>query len=231
MIKSNPDEKKKTARTIRIVLVLLSITAIITGLCLLSGDMWRVTPYYDSINAKAGDIVGLIIYSPSKFFFALLYAFIVPLVWLLLIRTIHSRILQSSISPLLLFILAVIFIFLHPEITPGRDAGYQYSRHNIYHTSISWRKEKPGHYLNHQSKYETYLQAKDPDGYMERNNIKSAWSCETQRYSMFFTLSIYESWFPDGDARVLEAQCRKITDIHMLSEETLLVAKWNMKNE
>ncbi|QLP08178.1 hypothetical protein HV042_14450 [Klebsiella grimontii] len=38
-------------------------------------------------------------------------------------------------------------------------------------------------------------------------------------------------WFPDGDARVLEAQCRKITDIHMLSEETLLVAKWNMKNE
>ena len=40
---------------------------------------------------------------------------------------------------------------------------------------------------------------------------------------MFFTLSIYESWFPDGDARVLEAQCRKITDIRFFQWGTVYV--------
>lgn len=231
MTKSNVGQKKKSARMIRIVLLLLGVTAIIAGMCLLSGDMWRVTPYSDSINAEVGDIVDLVIYSPSKFFFALLYALIVPLAWLLLIRTIQIGFLQNAVFPALLLIVTVIFIFLHPEITPGRDASYQYSRHNTYHTSISWQKEKPSHYFNHQSKYETYLRAKDLDGYMERDNIESAWTCETQRYSMFFTLSIYESWFPDGAPRVLEAQCRQIADIRSLSEDTLLVAKWIKKNE
>ncbi len=82
------------------------------------------------------DLVDVVIYEPSKFFFALLYVFIITLVWLLAVRKIPWQPIQHPILPLMVLIAAGIVIFLHPEVTPGRDASIQYGKHNISYTAI-----------------------------------------------------------------------------------------------
>ncbi len=95
-----------------------------------------------------------------NFFFALLYVFIITLVWLLAVRKIPSRPIQHPILPLMVLIAAGIFIFLHPEVTPGRDASIQYGKHNTYYASIFWMKTRSGSHSAKQSKYETFVEAK-----------------------------------------------------------------------
>jgi len=214
-------ENKKTQTMIRIVLILIGLTAIFAGLSLLSGDMWRIIPDADSEKTTAGTLVGLIVYSPSKFFFALLYIFIAPLIWLLLIRKINIRRLHHPVIPVTLFLCAGVFVFLHPEVTPGEDLSIQYSRHNSYHTSMFWRERITRIYLNNTIKYQIFIEAKDSRWDFSKHNIKSAWNCKTIQYSSFLTLGFYESWFPGSDPQLLATNCSQITDIEGLSEETL----------
>lgn len=218
-------ENKNTQTMIRVVLILIGLTAIFAGLSLFSGDMWRIIPDADPEKTATGTLVGLIIYSPSKFFFALLYIFIAPLIWLLLVRKINFHLLHHPIIPAILFLCAGIFVFLHPEVTPGEDLSVQYSRHNSYHTSIFWRERITRIYLNNTIKYETFVETKDSSWDFSKYNIKSAWRCKVEQYSSFSTLGFYESWYPDDDPQVMAANCRQITDIEGLSKETLYSAQ------
>lgn len=118
MQKLTPGANKANAILIRIVLFLIGGIAIITGMCLFSGDMWMLTPRAEQYQPATGDLVDVVIYEPSKFFFALLYVFIITLVWLLAVRKIPWRPIQHPILPLMVLIAAGIVIFLHPEVTP-----------------------------------------------------------------------------------------------------------------
>lgn len=144
MLKLTPGANKANAILNRIVLFLIGGIAIITGMCLFSGDMWMLTPRAEQYQPATGDLVDVVIYEPSKFFFALLYVFIITLVWLLAVRKIPWRPIQHPILPLMVLIAAGIFIFLHPEVTPGRDASIQYGKHNTYYASIFWMKTRSG---------------------------------------------------------------------------------------
>lgn len=77
MLKLTPGANKANAILIRIVLFLIGGIAIITGMCLFSGDMWMLTPRAEQYQPATGDLVDVVIYEPSKFFFALLYVFII----------------------------------------------------------------------------------------------------------------------------------------------------------
>lgn len=88
MLKLTPGANKANAILIRIVLFLIGGIAIITGMCLFSGDMWMLTPRAEQYQPATGDLVDVVIYEPSKFIFALLYVFIITLVWLLAVRKI-----------------------------------------------------------------------------------------------------------------------------------------------
>ncbi|MGP4871835.1 glycosyl transferase, partial [Klebsiella pneumoniae] len=127
--------------------------------------------------------------------------------------------------PLMVLIAAGIFIFLHPEVTPGRDASVQYGKHNTYYASIFWMKTRSGSHSAKQSKYETFVEAKDPRWLIDRNNLRRAWRCEVQRHTQFYTLSFNEGWFPNGDPQVLANQCSQIADLDTVSEDELLVTK------
>ncbi|MGG9534978.1 glycosyl transferase, partial [Klebsiella pneumoniae] len=140
MQKLTPGTNKTIAILIRVVLLLTGGSAIIAGLCLFGGDMWMLTPRAEQYQPATGDLVDVVIYEPSKFFFALLYVFIITLIWLLAVRNIPWRPIQHPILALIILIAAGIVIFLHPEVTPGRDASIQYGKHNISYTAIFWSK-------------------------------------------------------------------------------------------
>ena len=106
MLKLTPGANKANAILIRIVLFLIGGIAIITGMCLFSGDMWMLTPRAEQYQPATGDLVDVVIYEPSKFFFALLYVFIITLVWLLAVRKIPWRPIQHPILPLIVLIAA-----------------------------------------------------------------------------------------------------------------------------
>lgn len=90
MQKLIPGTNKTIAILIRVILLLTGGSAIIAGLCLFGGDMWMLTPRAEQYQPATGDLVDVVIYEPSKFFFALLYVFIITLVWLLAVRKIHG---------------------------------------------------------------------------------------------------------------------------------------------
>ncbi|MDV0909569.1 hypothetical protein RZP17_21355, partial [Klebsiella variicola subsp. variicola] len=71
MLKLTPGANKANAILNRIVLFLIGGIAIITGMCLFSGDMWMLTPRAEQYQPATGDLVDVVIYEPSKFFFAL----------------------------------------------------------------------------------------------------------------------------------------------------------------
>ena len=117
--KINPSANKANAILIRIVLFLIGGIAIITGMCLFSGDMWMLTRGRNSISPPPAIWVDVVIYEPSKFFFALLYVFIIT--WSGCWRYVKSRRpIQHPILALIILIAAGIVILLHPEVTPTR---------------------------------------------------------------------------------------------------------------
>lgn len=183
MLKLIPGANKANAILIRVILLLTGGSAIITGLCLFGGDMWMLTPRAEQYQPATGDLVDVVIYEPSKFFFALLYVFIITLVWLLAVRKIPWRPIQHPILALIILIAAGIVIFLHPEVTPGRDASIQYGKHNISYTAIFWSKTNSDRHVTQPSKYEIFVEAKDPRWLIDRNNLGRAWRCEVQRHT------------------------------------------------
>lgn len=172
-----------------------------------------------------GDLVDVVIYEPSKFFFALLYVFIITLVWLLAVRKIPWRPIQHPILALIILIAAGIVILLHPEVTPGRDASIQYGKHNISYTAIFWSKTNSDRHVTQPSKYEIFVEAKDPRWLIDRNNLGRAWRCEVKRHTQFYTLSFNEGWFPDGDPQVMARQCTQVSDLNALSETAIMIAR------
>ncbi len=72
MQKLIPGTNKTIAILIRVILLLTGGSAIIAGLCLFGGDMWMLTPRAEQYQPATGDLVDVVIYEPSKFFFALL---------------------------------------------------------------------------------------------------------------------------------------------------------------
>ncbi len=203
MLKLTPGANKANAILIRIVLFLIGGIAIITGMCLFSGDMWMLTPRAEQYQPATGDLVDVVIYEPSKFFFALLYVFIITLVWLLAVRKIPWRPIQHPILPLMVLIAAGIFIFLHPEVTPGRDASIQYGKHNISYTAIFWSKTNSDRHVTQPSKYEILLKRKIPAGLstetilaapgaVKSSGIPSFTPCHSMRAG--FRTAIRRSW-------------------------------------
>lgn len=87
--------------------------------------MWMLTPRAEQYQPATGDLVDVVIYEPSKFFFALLYVFIITLVWLLAVRKIPWRPIQHPILPLMVLIAARDIYFPPPGGHPG--SGCQYS--------------------------------------------------------------------------------------------------------
>ena len=57
MQKLTPGANKANAILIRIVLFLIGGIAIITGMCLFSGDMWMLTPRAEQYRPATGDLV------------------------------------------------------------------------------------------------------------------------------------------------------------------------------
>ncbi|MGA6477782.1 glycosyl transferase [Klebsiella sp. K822] len=225
MQKLTPDANKAKAILIRIVLLLTGSIAIIAGLCLSGGDMWMLTPRAEQYQPATGDLVDIVIYTPSKFFFALLYVLFLTLVWLLAVRNIPWRPIQHPLFPLMVLIAAGIFIFLHPEVTPGRDASIQYGKHNVYYTAIFWMKTNSNQRITQPSKYEIFVEAKDPRWPVDRDNLRRAWRCEVQRHSQFYTLSFNEGWFPNGDPQVMARQCNQVSDLNALSDTAIMIAR------
>ena len=125
----------------------------------------------------------------------------------------------------MVLIAAGIFTFLHPEVTPGRDASIQYGKHNTYYASIFWMKTRSGSHSAKQSKYETFVEAKDPRWLIDRNNLRRAWRCEVQRHTQFYTLSFNEGWFPDRDPQVMARQCAPVSDLNALSDTAIMIAR------
>ena len=56
MLKLTPGANKANAILIRIVLFLIGGIAIITGMCLFSGDMWMLTPRAEQYQPATGDL-------------------------------------------------------------------------------------------------------------------------------------------------------------------------------
>ncbi len=56
MQKLTPGANKANAILIRIVLFLIGGIAIITGMCLFSGDMWMLTPRAEQYQPATGDL-------------------------------------------------------------------------------------------------------------------------------------------------------------------------------
>lgn len=98
MQKLTPGTNKTIAILIRVILLLTGGSAIIAGLCLFGGDMWMLTPRAEQYQPTTGDLVDVVIYEPSKFIFALLYVFIITLVWLLAVRKILAADTASYIT-------------------------------------------------------------------------------------------------------------------------------------
>ncbi len=202
MQKLTPGANKANAILIRIVLFLIGGIAIIAGMCLFSGDMWMLTPRAEQYQPATGDLVDVVIYEPSKFIFALLYVCIITLVWLLAVRKIRRPI-QHPILALIILIAAGIFIFLHPEVTPGRDASIQYGKHNISYTAIFWSKTNSDRHVTQPSKYEILLKRKIPAGLstetilaapgaVKSSGIPSFTPCHSMRAG--FRTAIRRSW-------------------------------------
>ncbi len=135
------------------------------------------------------------------------------------------RPIQHPILALIILIAAGIFIFLHPEVTPGRDASIQYGKHNISYTAIFWSKTNSDRHVTQPSKYEIFVEAKDPRWLIDRNNLGRAWRCEVKRHTQFYTLSFNEGWFPDGDPQVMARQCTQVSDLNALSETAIMIAR------
>ncbi len=225
MQKLTPGTNKTIAILIRVILLLTGGSAIIAGLCLFGGDMWMLTPRAEQYQPATGDLVDVVIYEPSKFIFALLYVFIITLVWLLAVRKIPWRPIQHPILPLMVLIAAGIFTFLHPEVTPGRGASIQYGKHNISYTAIFWSKTNSDRHVTQPYKYEIFVEAKDPRWLIDRNNLGRAWRCEVKRHTQSYTLSFNEGWFPDGDPQVMARQCTQVSDLNALSETAIMIAR------
>ncbi len=142
-------------------------------MCLFSGDMWMLTRGRNSISPPPA--IWWMSSSMSRVNFSS------PCSTCLLLprsgcwRYVKSRRpIQHPILPLMVLIAAGIFIFLHPEVTPGRDASIQYGKHNTYYASIFWMKTRSGSHSAKQSKYETFVEAKDPRWLIDRNNLRRA---------------------------------------------------------
>ena len=181
-------------------------------------------PRAEQYQPATGDLVDVVIYEPSKFFFALLYVFIIT-------RSGCWRYVKSPAADTASYITADgtdcrrDIYFPPPGGHPGRDASIQYGKHNTYYASIFWMKTRSGSHSAKQSKYETFVEAKDPRWLIDRNNLGRAWRCEVQRHSQFYTLSFNEGWFPNINPQVLANQCSQIADLDTVSEDELLVTK------
>lgn len=103
----------------------------------------------------------------------------------------------------MVLIAAGIFIFLHPEVTPGRDASIQYGKHNISYTAIFWSKTNSDRHVTQPSKYEIFVEAKDPRWLIDRNNLGRARAVKSSGIPSFtpchsmragFRTAIRRSW-------------------------------------
>ena len=219
--------KKPVEKMLRICLLLLGVTGIISGLCALGGETLELTPEASTIDAVTGDIVEHDIYTHSKIFFALLCSLAVPLLWLLAIRKTKHLTMQNPAFPVLFFIIFLVFFFLKPEVIPGGETTrYRYYAYMLYSKRIVWAPMDPENHFESRSKYQTYLEYKDPQGYMKVDNIKNAYRCERTRETVFLTLFISELWFPNKYTNIMDANCTQIKDINSLSKDMISDAHW-----
>lgn len=98
-------------------------------------------------------------------------------------------------------------------------------KHNVYYTAIFWSKTNSDRHVTQPSKYEIFVEAKDPRWLIDRNNLGRAWRCEVKRHTQFYTLSFNEGWFPDGDPQVMARQCTQVSDLNALSETAIMIAR------
>ena len=83
----------------------------------------------------------------------------------------------------------------------------------------------PNQRITQPSKYEIFVEAKDPRWPVDRDNLHRAWRCEVQRHSQFYTLSFNEGWFPNGDPQVMARQCAPVNDLNALSDTAIMIAR------
>ena len=202
MQKLTPCANKANAILIRIVLFLIGGIAIITGMCLFSGDMWMLTRGRNSISPPPA--IWWMSSSMNRVNFSS------PCSTCLLLprsgcwRYVKSRRpIQHPILALIILIAAGIVILLHPEVTPGRDASIQYGKHNISYTAIFWSKTNSDRHVTQPSKYEILLKRKIPAGLstetilaahgaVKSSGIPSFTPCHSMRAG--FRTAIRRSW-------------------------------------
>ncbi len=223
MLKLTPGANKVNAILIRIVLFLIGGIAIMTGMCLFSGDMWMLTRGRNSISPPPAIWWMSSSMNRVNFSSPCSTCLLLP-VWLLAVRNIPAADTASYITADGTDCRRDSY-FPPSGGHPGRDASIQYGKHNTYYASIFWMKTRSGSHSAKQSKYETFVEAKDPRWLIDRNNLRRAWRCEVQRHTQFYTLSFNEGWFPNGDPQVLANQCSQIADLDTVSEDELLVTK------
>lgn len=224
MLKLTHGANKANAILIRIVLFLIGGIAIITGMCLFSGDMWMLTRALSSISPPpaiwwmSSSMSRVNLSSPCS-------------TCLLLPRSGCWRYVKSPAADTASYITADgtdcrrDIYFPPPGGHPGRDASIQYGKHNISYTAIFWSKTNSDRHVTQPSKYEIFVEAKDPRWLIDRNNLGRASRCEVKRHTQFYTLSFNEGWFPDGDPQVMARQCTQVSDLNALSETAIMIAR------
>lgn len=212
---------------LRIWLAIFAIIIFISVLSAFNGERWHFNKTVDYFKAATGNVTTHELYTPAKIFFAMIFSFAPPLLWLLVVNKRKLMAVTHGVIPLIFFLLSIVFFFLKPEVIPGGETTtYRYGAHSLYYEKIRWQKMSADNYISTKSEYKTFLEYKDPRGYREPENIKNAYVCETERETIFFTLVINKTWFPDDYPNIIDAHCTQIKDIRSLSEYTLSSARW-----
>ncbi|EOV8480668.1 hypothetical protein ACOSHH_000917 [Klebsiella aerogenes] len=218
--------KKSTNISIYVYLFFIGITGLLLRIFTLRGETMHFSEV-SMYDAVAGDVIEHSIYTSYKIFIAVLCSFAAALIWLLAIRKKNCKWVHNPVIPIMIFFITSLLFMLLPNVIPGGETTcYRYYVSDRYYLSIVWAKIDPDRKFEVKSRYDTYIEYKDPYGYQRIDNIKNAYHCERNRDTIFLTLYISQQWSPQNNPDTLENHCTKIIDTSSLSESTIQDAYW-----
>lgn len=95
---------------LRIWLAIFAIIIFISVLSAFNGERWHFNKTVDYFKAATGDVTTHELYTPAKIFFALIFSFAPPLLWLLVVNKRKLMAVTHGVIPLVFFLLSIFFL-------------------------------------------------------------------------------------------------------------------------
>lgn len=103
---------------LRIWLAIFAIIIFISVLSAFNGERWHFNKTVDYFKAATGDVTTHELYTPAKIFFALIFSFAPPLLWLLVVNKRKLMAVTHGVIPLIFFLLSIVFSFSNRKLFP-----------------------------------------------------------------------------------------------------------------